>query len=228
MTAAPYVLTPAGDGAWLVRLGDEISAALFDRVRGALAALDRAREDRGAGWLDIVPGYASVLVVFDPLRLDPVQARIQIEAALSASVPAPTAARVVEIPVFYDPSVAPDLEAVAAERGFAVAELIARHARPLYRCHLVGFRPGFPFLGGLDEALATPRLATPRVSVPAGAVAIGGRQTGIYPSDGPGGWRIVGRTPARLFDLTRPRPCLIEPGDHVRFLPIDRTTYEAA
>jgi inhibitor of KinA len=129
--------------------------------------------------------------------------------------------------VLYHPDVAGDLLPLAAEKGLRPEELVARHTAPTYRCHMIGFRPGFPFLGGLDESLATPRLATPRLAVPAGAVAIGGRQTGIYPSCGPGGWRIIGRTPLVLFDPLRPEPFLIHPGDRVCFRAIDEKEFAA-
>jgi inhibitor of KinA len=187
--------------------------------------------------VDVLPGYASVLVLFDPERLAPGEARVFVDGALagaqaaSAGQTVPTgqtgSVRQVEIPVLYDPAVAPDLVELAREKGLSVEELARRHAAPLYRCHLLGFRPGFPFLGGLDPTLAAPRLATPRLTVPAGAVGIGGAQTGVYPGAGPGGWRIIGRTPLRLFDPARPRPFLIEAGDAVRFVPIDGERFRA-
>jgi inhibitor of KinA len=140
--------------------------------------------------------------------------------------PAPLAARTIELPVCYDPALAPDLEPLAAEKGLTVEALAALHVAPAYRCHLLGFRPGFPFLGGLDERLVAARLASPRSRVPAGSVGIGGRQTGVYPVDSPGGWRLIGRTPLRLFDPARAEPFLIRAGDTVRFAPIDRATYD--
>jgi inhibitor of KinA len=221
----------AGDSAVIVRLGDEISEAMLDRVLATVAALDHRRIP---GVLDVVPGYASVMVGFDPLTTCAQEIRQQIGLALALATAPPGAAAgaaslptLVQIPVFYDPEVAPDLEALAAEKGLPVAALIERHSRPTYRCHLLGFRPGFPFLGGLDPQLASARLATPRVRVAAGSVAIGGRQTGIYPLAGPGGWRIVGRTPATLFDPGRARPFLVAAGDRVKLTPIDRAAFLA-
>jgi inhibitor of KinA len=218
-------VSPAGEAGLRVHLGGEISDEVFGRVMGALTALDQARP---AGVVDVLPGYASLLVLFDPRRLAPDDARAFVEGALAHAPAAPAArGRLVEIPVLYDPAVAPDLVALAAEKAISVEELVRRHAAPRYRCHLLGFRPGFPFLGGLDPVLAASRLPTPRLSVPAGSVGIGGQQTGVYPGAGPGGWRLIGRTPLRLFDPGRPRPFLIEAGDAVRFVPIDGERFRA-
>jgi inhibitor of KinA len=211
-------ITPAGDSGLLLRLAGDIDPPTFDRVMAALAALGPSG-GWPPGWVDVLPGYASLLVIFDPVvtTAEAVRAGLAAaEGAMAGPAPAP-AGRLVEVPVRYHPEVAPDLEALLAEKNLSLAELVERHTAPLYLCHLLGFRPGFPFLGGLDPRLATPRLATPRTSVPAGSVGIGGRQTGIYPSSSPGGWRIIGRTPLTLFDPQRPDPFLIHPGDRIRF-----------
>jgi inhibitor of KinA len=214
-------IAPAGDSGLHLRFAGGVSDETFARVMGVLAALDT---DRPAGVEDVMPGYASVLVVCAPAAAADV--RTWLEAAVARARPRPPAdTRLVEIPVLYDASVAPDLEALAAEKGMTVAALVAAHAAPLYRCHLLGFRPGFPFLGGLDPALAAARLPTPRLSVPAGSVGIGGRQTGIYPGAGPGGWRLIGRTPLRLFEPAREDPFLVHPGDGVRFVPVDQQRF---
>jgi inhibitor of KinA len=219
--AASLNITPAGDSGLLLRLGDDISPGTFDRVMAALSALD-APAGWPAGWLDVMPGYASLLVVFDPVVTshDEVRATLA-QAVLDSTAAARPPGRLVEIPVRYHPNVAPDLEELLAQKQLSLAELVARHTAPVYLCHMLGFRPGFPFLGGLDPRLATPRLATPRTAVPAGSVAIGGRQAGIYPSNSPGGWRIIGHTPLRLFDPARVEPFLIQPGDRVTFHPVD-------
>jgi KipI family sensor histidine kinase inhibitor len=217
-------ITAAGDGGFYLRFGDAIEEQTFARVQAAVAALDAAH---APGLVDVMPGYASVLVLFDPATTRPEDARASIVRALAAAVASASAtpARTIELPVLYHPRVAPDLEAVAADKGLTPAALAARHAAPLYLCHMLGFRPGFPFLGGLDAGLACARLDTPRLAVPAGSVGIGGRQTGVYPSAGPGGWRIVGRTPLALFDPGRADPFLIHPGDGVRFVPIDEARF---
>jgi inhibitor of KinA len=222
----------AGDQALLVRFGPragEPSPEAHARVMAALAALDRER----APWVvDLVPAYATLLVSYDAARATAAEARAWVEARLAAvaegeqdAAAVVVSGRLVEIPVWYDPSVAPDLEPLAAEKGMAPAELARRHAAPEYRVYALGFRPGFPFLGTVDVALAAPRLDRPRPRVAAGSVGIAGRQTGVYPVDGPGGWRIVGRTPLALFDVARPRPFLLEAGDRVRFVPVDAARF---
>jgi inhibitor of KinA len=214
---------PAGDQGFVVRFGADIDPALGDRVLALLAALD---PDRPAGVEDVVPGYAAVLVVYDAAIADADAVKAWIEEALAACGAAPAiSARRIDIPVLYDAAVAPDLEPLAAEKGLAPDALAALHAACEYRCYLLGFRPGFPFLGGLDARLWSARLASPRVRVPAGSVGIGGRQTGVYPVDGPGGWRIIGRTPLRLFDPGRDDPFLVHAGDRVRFVAIDAAEY---
>ncbi len=212
---------PAGDQGLVVRLGEGMGASLSEVVTAALARLD---VDRPAGVIDVVPGYASLLVIHDPTAADDVRGWAAERLALTG--PVPTAGREVVIPVLYDPAVAPDLEALAAEKQISVETLVELHGAATYQCHLVGFRPGFPFLAGLDPALWTPRLGTPRLRVPAGSVAIGGRQTGVYPVESPGGWRIIGRTPLRLFEPSRPDPFLVHRGDRVRFVAVDPDRFQ--
>jgi inhibitor of KinA len=224
---AALTLTAAGDAGLMIRLPGVISEVMFDRVFASLAAL---RAARAPGWIDLVPGYASILIVLDPVLTTPAAAARVARRALAEVVDHDNdvrpAGRRIEIPVLYHPDVAPDLEALADEKSWTVSTLIDRHAAPVYRCHMLGFRPGFPFLGGLDPQLGTPRLPTPRLAVPAGSVGVAGQQTGIYPSRGPGGWRIIGRTPLVLFDPARPDPFLIHAGDHVVFVPIDRARFD--
>lgn len=206
------------DDAWLLRLGGRIDDALNARVH-ALAARVRAQ---APDWLrELVPAYASLAVFFDDGRADAAAVRAWLRAQCdgsagedAASARAPEAA--VEIPVAYGGQFGPDLDAAAAELGLTPERLIQRHSGGDYRVAMIGFAPGFPYLSGLDPALALPRLATPRTRVAAGSVAIGGAQTGIYPRPGPGGWRLLGRTPLRLFDAARAAPSLLQPGDRVR------------
>jgi inhibitor of KinA len=214
-------ITDAGDSAVRLEVAAGISDDAHERVRAWLAALDAARP---VFVVDVVPAYRSLLVLYDAAAAtsSDVRAWIASAAAAPAVVPAP---RTVEIPVWYDPAVAPDLLDLAREKALPVEELVRRHAAPVYRVHMLGFRPGFPYLGGLDPGLAAPRLATPRVEVAAGSVGIGGTQTGIYPVRSPGGWRLIGRTPLRLFDATLPSPFLLGVGDRVRFVPIGGARY---
>jgi inhibitor of KinA len=215
----------AGDEALMLRFGDEISPEINARVMAALAALEA---DRPTWIIDLVPAYASLLVRYDADRATAGEARAWVEAHPPAgAAPAVAPGAAIEIPVWYDPSVAPDLEELAAARGMTPEALGALHAAGDYRVYALGFRPGFPFLGILDERLAAPRLPAPRPRVAAGSVGIAGRQTGIYPTDGPGGWRVVGRTPLRLFDAGRPDPFLLRAGDRVRFVAIDGARFAA-
>ena len=131
----------------------------------------------------------------------------------------------VRVPVCYGGEHGPDLDQIAAAAGLTVEEAIELHCAPIYRVFMIGFMPGFAYLGLVDDRLAAPRRAEPRVRVPAGSVGIAGRQTGIYPADTPGGWMLVGRTPMRPFDLARETPCLFKPGDAVQFYPIDPSEY---
>jgi inhibitor of KinA len=218
---------PQGEGGLVVELGDAIDPALNARVH-LLAHAVRAHL---AGEVDeVVPTYRSLLVLFDPLRVDRAALAERIAALAPDGGGAPPIAaplRLVQVPVCYGGELGPDLEAVAQRARLSPAEVIRLHAAPAYLVYMLGFTPGFPYLGGMSRALATPRLATPRTHVPAGAVAIGGEQTGIYPIASPGGWRLIGRTPLRLFDPAAPSPFLLAPGDRVRFLPVAREAFDA-
>lgn len=215
------------DDAWLLRLGDAIDERLNRRVHAMAARIRTAHP----GWLrDVVPAYASVGVFFDPALVGADDARRWLEASACAGADVDddeVAARCIEIPVVYGGEAGPDLAAAAAELGLAPAELAARHAAGAYTVAMIGFAPGFPYLSGLDPALALPRLATPRTRVAAGSVGIGGAQTGIYPRESPGGWRLLGRTPLRLFDAQRTPPSLLAPGDRVRFRAVDAGEFAA-
>ncbi|MGH8079136.1 MAG: 5-oxoprolinase subunit PxpB [Lysobacter sp.] len=218
------------DDAWLLRLGHEIDAALNARVH-ALSAQVRAQRP---AWLrDLVPAYASVAVFFDPFAIDAMHVRqwllAQYESMAGSSGDTPAAdARIVEIPVVYGGEFGPDLHDCAQQLGLSPQALIDRHSGSLYTVAMIGFAPGFPYLSGLDPTLALPRLSTPRTEVAAGSVAIGGAQTGIYPHPGPGGWRLLGRTPLRLFEPARATPSVLQAGDRVRFRPIDADEFARA
>ncbi|MBP6748777.1 MAG: 5-oxoprolinase subunit PxpB [Xanthomonadaceae bacterium] len=227
MNPSPTFETLADD-AWLVHLGDAADPTCNPRVH-ALAARIRSASPE---WLrDLTPGYASLAVYFDGMRADPDTVRDWLEAQCRQDVESTTILRVsrtIEIPVRYGGAFGEDLDAAAMELGLAPEALIARHSAPLYTVAMIGFAPGFPYLSGLDPALALPRLKTPRTRVPAGSVGIGGAQTGLYPRESPGGWRLIGRTPLRLFDPLRMEPSLLAPGDRVRFVAIDDAAFAAA
>jgi inhibitor of KinA len=220
--AAGLRLEPLGDQAILAVLGEGIDPAVNDRVH-ALAAAVRAAALPGLR--EVVPAYATLAVHYDPERWagpggTPYQALARELAGLWARTRADGAGtgRVVAIPVRYGGEWGPDLAEVAAHCGFSEEEVVRRHTEPEYRVFMLGFAPGFPYLGGLDPALATPRRATPRTRIPAGSVGIAGTQTGIYPLETPGGWQIIGRTSLRLFDPGLPEPCRLRPGDRLRFV----------
>lgn len=166
------------------------------------------------------PAYLSLLVDFDPLQVDPLVFKGEIERALSRLGDHPSVfRRDIEIPVVYGGEVGPDLERVAQITGLDANEVIRLHAEAVYEVAFLGFAPGFPYLTGLSEKLVCPRQARPRLKVAAGSVAIAGLQTGIYPEEGPGGWQIIGRTELRLFEVGRVEPTLLRPGDRVKFVP---------
>lgn len=220
--ARPRVV-PFGDRALLAVLGDGVDAMLNRRVH-ALAARIRAASAAGAGgWGTPVPGYATVLAPFDPAIIDPARAEADLHAwvidALATDPPEDAAMLVVEIPVRYGGEDGPDLPEVAERLGLTQAQVAEAHAAATYRVHLLGFVPGFAYLGPLPEALALPRRPEPRPRVPAGSVAIAGRQSAVYPFSTPGGWHLIGRTTARLWDLRQRPPAVLRPGERVRFVP---------
>ena len=225
---ATLIFEALADDAWLIR----IDAVAHDAATQAQVHALAARIGRLAPpWLrDLVPAYASLAVFFDLNAIDANAVRIWLQGQFDGADTATfdnANTRIVEIPVRYGGAFGEDVDAAAAQLGLTVDTLIARHSAPLYTVAMIGFAPGFPYLGGLDPALALPRLATPRTRVPAGSVGIGGTQTGVYPRESPGGWRLIGRTPLRLFDPMRATPSLLAPGDRVRFVAIDDDAFAA-
>ncbi|HEX6939715.1 MAG TPA: 5-oxoprolinase subunit PxpB [Longimicrobiales bacterium] len=230
---------PLGDSAIVVRVGTSIDEATHRRVRALCARLDAHPVP---GMIAYVPAFASVTVHYAPARVgSPPGAQGTADATPYARVAAalerllegldatePPAGRVVDIPVVYGGSYGPDLDAVAVHAGMSPDEVVDAHVSGDYRVYMIGFAPGFPYLAGLPERLAAPRRPTPRTAVPAGSVGIAGRQTGIYPIESPGGWQIIGRTPARLFSPDRDPPTLLRVGDRVRFHAIAPDAWERA
>lgn len=212
-------LLPAGDAAVLVQFGKQIDVSINRQAHALAGAL---LNDPLPGIVELVPGYATLMVHYDPAVLPYEQVTEWLRRNLSQREVLSFQAREVEIPVVYGGEYGPDLEFVAAQNGLRIEDVIRIHSSPAYLVAMMGFTPGFPYLIGMDPAIAAPRLETPRVRVPAGSVGIAGGQTGIYPLDSPGGWRIIGRTTLRLFDLQREPPFLLAPGDIVRFVPVAR------
>ena len=217
-------IIPASDSSLLVVFGDTISPALHERVIALFHAFQTRHDPRIR---NLHPGYASLLIDFDPLRLKHAELTsvVQQLANVSDSV-ADGSANVVTIPVCYDVEFGPDLLDVARHAGLPAEEVIRLHSLPTYLVYFLGFSPGFVYLGGLPEVLHTPRLATPRPSIAGGSVGIAGSQTGIYPVDSPGGWKLIGRTPLRMFDPEATPPTRLQPGDRMKLSAIDRATFE--
>src|SRR5215210_1292561 len=219
--ASPRIL-PCGDSALAVEFGSEIDPAINARV----LALD-ARVNQGVpGVVETVPTYRSLLVHYDPSATDFDALSVAL-TALSADLPdTPTQGRLWRIPVVYGGAFGVDLEVVAARHGLTPAELIARHAAPTYRVYMIGFVPGYAYLGGLDPDLATPRRETPRLKTPAGTISIGGSQAVVASIEAPSGWHLLGRTPVRSFMLDRDPVFLLEAGDRVTFEPVDVSRWD--
>lgn len=217
-------IVAAGDAALVLELPARIDPEINGQLVG-LAELIRAR--CGSAVTDAVVGYCTLTVYFDPMRVDPrwLEGEIRALAADADSMPPIDGSRV-DVPVCYGGELGPDLEDVAARIGCSPDEVIALHAAREYRVYVVGFVPGFAYMGTVDDRLALPRRASPRKKVPAGSVAIAAGQTGIYPMETPGGWHILGRTSVRPFDPNRANPVLFKPGDRVRFIPIPREDYD--
>lgn len=169
---------------------------------------------------DIVPGMNNLTVIFDPEKQSGSEMLAVMEQQWKAVQRQAYSSRTLEIPVRYGGDDGPDLSVVAAHAGMTPEEAITAHSAAEYVVYFLGFQPGFAYMGGLPERLATPRRADPRLAVPAGSVGIGGAQTGVYPSAGPGGWNLIGRTDLRLFDPLREAPILLRPGDLIQFVPV--------
>ena len=212
-------LKPLGDSALLITLGDEIDSRLNGRVHALTSLIDSAPL---TGIRETVPAYATLLVHYDPLALTYSQLAEWIRERLDQTESALTRKpRLVEVPTRYGGASGADLEAVAASHALTAADVIRLHSGRDYLVYMMGFTPGFPYMGKLDESIVTPRLETPRTLVKAGTVAIAGAQTGIYPLDSPGGWRLIGWTPLTLFDPASESPFLFAPGDSVRFVTME-------
>ncbi|MEO6237142.1 MAG: 5-oxoprolinase subunit PxpB [Vicinamibacterales bacterium] len=223
-TMMPARIVPAGDSAWLIELPDRIDVAVNERAIQIAAAVHAA----GLPVSDVVVGYRSVMVYVDPLAgaASRVPGRLQ-EIASSRSAGAGPLGASVTVPVCYDGVYGPDLGDVAAFANCPIDDVIALHLGLEYRVFVVGFMPGFAYMASVDPRIAAPRRASPRLKVPAGSVAVAAGQTGVYPSETPGGWSLIGRCPVRPYDPGRAHPFLFHPGDRVRFTRISEAAYRA-
>jgi KipI family sensor histidine kinase inhibitor len=218
----------ASDHSVEVSFGETIAVEHHQKVAGLTRWLLERASDISTGILNIHPAYSSVLVSFDPLRATHAAIQELIRTCAEDLETAPLEGRLIEVPVCYGGEFGPDLEYVARWNGLTCDDVIGIHSSAEYRVFFLGFSPGFPYLGGMPSAIATPRLDAPRKLVPAGSVAIGGSQTGIYPVASAAGWRVIGRTPLRLFRADQNPPTLLWMGDRLRFVPVTREEYERA
>ena len=215
---------PLGDHALVVCFGSDIDPDTHRHVREAAAKLDAKPP---AAMIELVPAFTTLTITYDPLQQKYAPFRAEVENLLRESAAiGDQASRLVEVPVCYGDDLGPDLEVVASYNELTPEEVMRIHGEPDYTVYMIGFAPGFPYLGGMHDRIATPRRDSPRDRVPARSVAVGGRQTGIYPIDSPGGWRIIGRTPLELFLPMQDPPTLLQMGDTVRFRSISRRTYQ--
>lgn len=209
---------PGGDKAIFVEFGDVVDPEVNRRVRHLMLAIQKTRIP---GVIEMVPTYRSLLVYFEPLQIRAQKLRETLYSLarqlVENELPKP---KLVEIPTVYGGEYGPDLQFVASYNNLSVSEVVQIHTATPYLIYMIGFMAGFPYLGGMSPRITTPRLETPRMKIPAGSVGIAGSQTGIYPAESPGGWRLIGSTPLQLFDLSQEPPALFQAGDYLIFVSI--------
>ena len=215
----------AGDCALVIEFGNEISVETNRRIKFVTDALDKAKLK---GVFDLVPTYRSILVYYDPLVLPASEIRDFVtEVQKTSGEESSSPGEVVEVPVLYGGEMGPDLDFICEHTKLNKDEVIRLHSSVEYLVYMLGFTPGFTYLGGMPKELSTPRLAKPRTSIPAGTVGIAAAQTGIYPVESPGGWQLMGRTPLKVFDYRREKPFLLSAGDYLKFVPISKEEFAA-
>lgn len=218
-----------GDSALSVEFGNEISVEVNNKVSGFQKVIE---EEMKAGHLkgiiETIPAFCSIMICYDPEVVWYEELEEQLRSLLDRDLSAQARGirRLIEVPVCYGGELGPDLKNVAEYAGITEEEVIKLHSGRDYLIYMMGFLPGFAYLGGLDPRLEIPRLPVPRPRIPSGSVGIGGKQTGIYPLDSPGGWNLIGKTPVRPFRLRRKNPLLYQTGDYIRFVPVSRGEYE--
>ncbi len=213
-----------GDSSLLIEFEQVISPEVNQRI-AACMKLIRAQQIEGI--VDMIPTYCSLLVNYNPMVISYRDLYKRLEAIVKMDVKLDAGNKKVwEIPVLYGGEYGPDLGTIASHAGLSEEEVVSIHTGTDYLIYMLGFLPGFTYLGGLDPRIHTPRLANPRVKIPAGAVGIGGSQTGIYPMDSPGGWQLMGLTPVKTYDPLREKPILVEAGDYIRFVSITEAEFK--
>ena len=215
----------SGDKGLIVEFGNEISEPVNKKVRNLYLAVQKSQIE---GICEMIPTYRSLLIQYNPLEIEVnslMERLAEIEESLdSIELPKP---RIIEIPTIYGGEFGEDLKFVSEHNGISEEEVIRIHSSVDYRIYMLGFSPGFPYLGGMSEKIETPRLKTPRTKIPGGSVGIAGKQTGIYPMESPGGWQLIGRTPIKLYDPKSEVPIILQAGDYLRFVPIEKEEYDS-
>lgn len=214
----------AGDSAIVMEFGDTIEKEINASIAAVVENLKKEKID---GVLDILPTYRSILINYDPIKISYEEIVENLKKLSNANnIKESNEVRLVEIPTLYGKEYGPDIEFVAENANLSVDEVIKIHSGTDYLVYMMGFMPGFTYLGGLDERIATPRLKSPRLKIEAGSVGIAANQTGMYPLESPGGWQLIGRTPLKLYDDTKEPPVFIQAGDYIRYIPIDEKKYK--
>lgn len=220
-----YLFSPLGDQAIVIEVGQEIS----DEVQAKVRMVTQLLEDRPPNWMvEAIPAFTTIAIFYDPViaLYETVEAELK-NLLQHGQESAASEGRMVEIPVCYGGEFGPDLEFVAKHNGLTPEEVVAIHSGGTYSVHMIGFAPGFPFIGGMSETIAAPRRDSPRLRIPERTVGIAGKQTGVYPIETPGGWQLIGRTPLRLFRPEDEVPSLLRAGDKIIFKEITEDEYRA-
>ena len=214
----------AGDRALVVEFGDTIEQAINSKIRSLTLAME---SENIIGIIETIPTYRSLMVIYNPMIIQFEELINKIKSIMTKmdDMKLPEA-KVIEIPTLYGGEYGPDIKFVAEHNNISLEEVIKIHTSTEYLIYMIGFTPGFPYLGGMSDKIAAPRLQTPRSKIPIGSVGIAGSQTGIYPIESPGGWQLIGRTPVKLYDPYRKEPVLLNAGDYIKFVQIDELEYK--
>ena len=214
----------AGDRALVVEFGDKIEEQVNSKIRSLTVAIE---QEGIIGINETIPTYRSLMVIYDPMIMELTELISVLKSIISRmhELKLPEA-KVIEIPTLYGGEYGPDIEFVADHNNISIDEVIKIHTDMEYLIYMIGFTPGFPYLGGMSDKIEAPRLQNPRTKIPAQSVGIAGKQTGIYPVESPGGWQLIGRTPVKLYDPCRAEPVLLNAGDYIKFVQIDENEYK--